>query len=120
MAMGIGPVVSAAGNGTGAISRGALGDDGPTATAKASAVVTGAAAGACGAAAIATEESTALGSRLRAAAGDGGFGAGFIADAVAAVALYAGSDWGLDASMTAGLGPAAAGSVGTAGRRTLA
>ncbi|HEX3836336.1 MAG TPA: hypothetical protein VHW25_05170 [Steroidobacteraceae bacterium] len=120
MAMGIAAGASAAGKGTGAISRGVPGDDGPIATAKASAVVTGAAAGGWGAAATATDETAALDAGLRTVIGASGFGAGFIADAVAAVALYSRADCGVRASMTAGLAPAAAGSGGVAGLRSLA
>jgi len=98
--MGIAAVASAAGKGTGAISRSALGEDGP--------------------AAAATEETAALGAGLRAVTGDGGFGSGFIADAVAAVAGYPGPDCGVGAALTAGLGLAAAGCVGAAGLRSLA
>ena len=118
--MGVAAVASAAGKGTGAISLGALGDDDPTATVKASTVVTDAATCGWGAAAAATEETGALGAGLCAATGDGGCGAGFIAEAVAAAALYPAPDCGVEASMTAGLGLAAVGAVGAAGLRCLA
>ncbi len=94
MAMGF-ATASSAGRGTGAISRGAPGDAGSAATAM--------------------EETAALGAGLRAAAGDGGFGGGFVADAVAAIALYPGPDCGAGASMTAGPRLADAGAVRTAG-----
>ena len=64
MAMGIGVVAASTGKGTGAISRGALGGDGPAATAR--------------------DETAASGAGLRGATRDGGFGPGFIAGAVAA------------------------------------
>jgi len=108
MAIGSAVVAAAAGKGTGAISRGAFGDDG-------SAVTDG-----CGTTATSTEETADLGTGLCAASGDGGFGAGFIADAVAAVALYPGPDCGVGPSMTAGLGMGAADSLGAAGLRSLA
>jgi len=107
MAMGIGPVVSSAGNGTGAISRGAFGDDAAAGTANASAVMTGAA-------------TAALGAIFRAATGAVGLGAGGIADAAVAVAVYARPDCGLGTPVAAaGRGLAAAGS-GAAGLRSLA
>ena len=102
MAMGLAAVVSAAGKGTGAISRGALGDDGSATTAGSSTVVTDPAPGGGGATAIATGETAVLGAALRAASGDGGFGAGS------------------GASITAGLELAAAGTPGAAGLRCLA
>jgi hypothetical protein len=120
MAMGFSAVVSSAGKGTGAISRGALGVDGPAATVKASTAVAGAATDVSGAAATAAEATAALGAGLRAAIGDNGFDSGFIADAIAGVALYPDPDCGAGASMTTGLGLAGAACVTTAGLRSLA
>ena len=120
MAMGSSGFASAGGSGTGAISRGALDDDGPAATAEASTVVADAAVGDSGAAATATDATAGLGAGLCAAMGAGGFEAGFIPAAVASVALYPAADCRVDASMTATRGLGGTGCAGTAGLRSLA
>jgi len=102
MAMGVGPVVSTAGKGTGAISRGASGEDDCTADADASAVEAARAPGA-GDVATAIGEAAWPADGLPAVTCDGRLGAARVADPFATVALYlpAGCDAG--ASLTAGL-----------------
>ena len=100
MAMGVGAVTSGAGKGTGAISRGAPGNDGSAATA--------------------SEAAAAFGVRLRGMTGDDALDGGLTGEAATAGASYPGPVCGGGAWMTEGFGLAVVGTTRAAGLRSRA